>query len=171
MDPQIERATKSHQTQAKDPEGGAGDVGEDAQDLDEYPINVDLFSTVTRRVDAEEAQILTRADRDAQGTNMDAAVPERFPRLQEGETARGVGDTQHAPSIPSLGDIPMLDSIPPDPSHHPSVTDECTPNSLLILEPIVIPSSPPPPRTFPGETRQSPAMAPVMNVDVTDDTL
>ena len=37
----MEGANKSHQTQAKDPEGGLGDVGEDAEELDDLAFNVD----------------------------------------------------------------------------------------------------------------------------------
>ncbi len=168
-DPPMEDATPSHQREAQDPEGGAGQRGQDAEELHKYPMNVELHSTVPQKDAAEQARVPAEADGDAEGPKRDAADPEGFPRLEEGETERGVGDPQQARSIPSSGDIPMLEANPADPLD-PLVTDKGAADIFPIL-PIVIPSSPPPQSIFPEETRQSHLKVPVMNEEVVDDTL
>lgn len=172
-----------HQTQTMDPKGCAGDVGEGAAGLEDLDFNVENFAAVSRNIDfAPAGEEDPGVVRDREGTDRDAADSEGIPPLEEQETEGGVADSQHAPTIPPSGDIPMIAGTTPDPSHHPPLTEECSPQSSQSLAPTVIPSSPPPPlpsspppplprSTFPEETHQSPPVAPDMNEDVVDDTL
>ena len=172
-----------HQTQTTEPEGGAEDVGEGAQGLDDLDFNVQNFAAVSRNIEfAPAGEEDAGVDRDREGTNRDAADPEGIPPLEEQETEGGVPNTQHETCIPPSGDIPMIEGTAPDPSHHPPVAEECGPQSSQSVAPPVIPSSPPPPLpsspppplprcTSPGETHHSPPVAPDMNEDVVDDTL
>ena len=68
-----------HQTQTTEPEGGAEDVGEGADGLDDLDFNVQNFAAVPRMNESAPAgEEDAGVDRDTEGTDRDAVDPERI---------------------------------------------------------------------------------------------
>ena len=164
----MDEAAASEGGDAQQPPGDAADaLNEDLMTVDpmdgkdshEDPMNVDDLPT---------------------GPNEDVAAEVGDVEDQPGNAARQAGDAKEAllreegvaqqeQSVPSSGDLPMIEANPANPMD-PMVTKEPVDQSPLRVT-DVIPSSPPPHNTQPKEILQSTLDQTCMNVEVVDDIM